>query len=274
MKPNRGAAGVRQGVWRSGAVPFLTVRSTYSSRQPYATHFHDCLSLGVVFEGGTLLRRGGVPSVIAPGEMALIAPFEPHSCNPLRGRVRGYHMLYIDSEWVLSVLGAPSGGRIVVEQSGVFSDSGLFDSMMCLADAVRCGAGDAAACRALEGIIAARCGVRAAAEYPASGHLPFDHPVFSAWGDGASVAEGAAALGMRRESFIRSFRRVTGMTPLKYRHCMRLIRAGGFLRRGRGLAETALACGFADQSHFHRMCVRYLAATPVQMIPRTIPCVS
>jgi AraC-like DNA-binding protein/quercetin dioxygenase-like cupin family protein len=261
MKKSSRAARIEQGVHWNARHPFLCVRSTFSSRQPYAPHFHDSLSLGVVFKGGTWLRRNGETTAIRAGQMALIAPMEPHSCNPVGGRARGYHMLYIDTGWALSLLDAPPGSRLVAGKE-IIDDARLFDALMRLALSVREGRDDFPGCDALAGAVAAHCSI-----LPASGEqFP---AAFSAWADGeASVEEGARALGLRRESFIRSFRRAAGVTPGQYRQSLRLIRARELLRRGRGLVETALACGYADQSHFHRMCVKYLSATPVQIKPR------
>ncbi len=259
---------IEQAVYWHERHPFLHVRSTASSKQPYATHFHDCLSLGVLFKGGTVVRCNGVASTIHSGQMALIAPMEPHSCNPLGGRERGYHMLYIDTAWALDALGAPPGSRLAVTKR-ILDDSDLWNALMRLAAAIREGRDDYSGCDALTEAIKTHVSV-----LPTAGETP--SKTLAAWADGmdavgeraASVEERARELGMRRESFIRSFRRATGVTPVQYRQCLRLIRARDCLREGRSLVDTALACGYADQSHFHRMCVKYLSATPVQMTPR------
>ncbi|MDI5684573.1 AraC family ligand binding domain-containing protein, partial [Salmonella enterica subsp. enterica serovar Cerro] len=38
------------------------------------------------------------------GELILIPPQSPHSCNPLHERPRSYHMLYLDADWCLTQL--------------------------------------------------------------------------------------------------------------------------------------------------------------------------
>lgn len=261
---NTSVADIDQSVHRSARHPFLRVRTTFASRQPYAAHFHDCLSLGAVFEGATELRRPGGAERIAAGQMPLIAPMEPHSCNPLGGRPRGYHMFYIDAGWALEILGAPAGGAVAVRKS-VLDDPVLYAALMRLAAAIREDREDPAARAALVRAVKENCAAR-----PAAGENESSE-VFSSWverGESESVEKSARKLGMRRESYLRSFRRAAGVTPLRYRQCLRLIRAQELLRQGKSLVETALACGYADQSHFHRMCVKYLSATPSQMKPR------
>lgn len=266
-------ARIRQDVHWSERHAFLQVRTTFSSRQPYAAHFHDCLSLGVVFKGSVLLCRGGGAPVVDTGEAVLISPLEPHSCNPVGGRARGYHMFYIETDWALRLLNAPPGapgGRLIADKT-VLRDKTLFAQLMRLVESIRKGREDRPGRDALAEVVAAHCAVR-----PAGEEIP--SAIVAAWteradcfaeeGRGLSVAEEARELGMRRESFIRSFRRATGVTPAQYRQCQRLNRARALLQQGRSLVDTALACGYADQSHFHRMCVKYLSATPVQMRPQ------
>ncbi|UNA36640.1 AraC family ligand binding domain-containing protein [Klebsiella variicola subsp. variicola] len=35
----------------------------------------------------------------SPGDLIVIPPHAPHSCNPLHDRPRSYHMLYLEAAW-------------------------------------------------------------------------------------------------------------------------------------------------------------------------------
>jgi AraC-like DNA-binding protein len=68
-----------------------------------------------------------------------------------------------------------------------------------------------------------------------------------------SIREIADACHLSRSYFIRAFRETTGQTPLQWLQAQRLSVARGLLlESGLTLAEIAVACGFADQSHFTR----------------------
>ena len=78
-----------------------------------------------------------------------------------------------------------------------------------------------------------------------------------------SVSDVATACDLSRGYFIRAFRETTGMTPYQWLISQRVVRARDLLRNSNAtLAEVAIACGFADQSHFTRVFSSLVGATP------------
>ena len=73
----------------------------------------------------------------------------------------------------------------------------------------------------------------------------------------------AAECGLSRSHFSRAFRVTTGMAPYQWLLHRRIERAQNLLRNTRQtIAEVALSCGFADQSHFTRIFTRIVGASP------------
>lgn len=73
----------------------------------------------------------------------------------------------------------------------------------------------------------------------------------------------AATAGLSTFHFSRAFKQSVGMAPHAYVISRRLQKARDLLAEAAlGLAEVALACGFADQSHFTRVFSRELGITP------------
>lgn len=78
-----------------------------------------------------------------------------------------------------------------------------------------------------------------------------------------ALARLAEEAGVSREHLARVFRRTTGLTVGQYVRKRRALESAARLRAGRAdLSEVALACGFADQSHFTREFRRYFRTTP------------
>ncbi|MDQ0322597.1 AraC-like DNA-binding protein [Pararhizobium capsulatum DSM 1112] len=78
-----------------------------------------------------------------------------------------------------------------------------------------------------------------------------------------SISEVAGACRLSRGYFIKAFRETTGQTPYQWLLNERIRRACEMLQQPEmPLAEVAIACGFADQSHFTRVFANIIGATP------------
>lgn len=65
--------------------------------------------------------------------------------------------------------------------------------------------------------------------------------------------------------FVRAFRNTVGVAPYAWFLGQKIIRAKELLERSdASLAQIALECGFADQSHFTNTFVRKVGMTPLQ----------
>jgi AraC family transcriptional regulator len=82
-------------------------------------------------------------------------------------------------------------------------------------------------------------------------------------GDDVGLADAAAAVGVGAFHFLRTFRRVTGVTPHQYLVAARLRRAAGLLLGSdRPVTDIAYDAGFGDLSNFIRTFRRATGASP------------
>jgi AraC-like DNA-binding protein len=80
---------------------------------------------------------------------------------------------------------------------------------------------------------------------------------------GITLEKLAGLCGLRTSQFAHAFKRSTGVTPYQWLLQRRIARARELLSAGReSLADIALGCGFADQSHFTRSFARQVGTTP------------
>jgi AraC-like DNA-binding protein len=67
-------------------------------------------------------------------------------------------------------------------------------------------------------------------------------------------------------ALLRSFQRHIGCTPHTFQISQRLRKAKSLLRSGQSITETALDCGFVDQSHFTNTLRRWTGLTPAEYV--------
>jgi len=78
-----------------------------------------------------------------------------------------------------------------------------------------------------------------------------------------SLSELAALCGLSRSYFIRAFKQITGMPPYRWLLMQRVKHAKALLRGTKlPIAEIAVACGFADQSHLTRVFSKAFRISP------------
>ena len=271
--------------WRSAELPFVESRCANDSRACYAPHAHAAWSIGAVDDGSSVLTRGRQRQRLTRGDVVLIAPDEVHCCNPEDDGRWSYQMLYLDDAWLRAVLG---------ESSSETGESGESCESTNVSDARVAVVGRLAAARAstlharltrLNALLFSDAALpeKEAALVLVAGDVFVRPPqsarpiaagqqrdrlrqVHEAIGERCSeplrLDELAALAGMSRYALLRAFRAVYGLTPHAWQIDRRIVRARHLLDAGVSLAETALALGFADQSHFQRAFKQRVAATP------------
>ena len=85
-----------------------------------------------------------------------------------------------------------------------------------------------------------------------------------------NTLEDVSVDGRSKYSVLRSFRKDFGVTPSIYHILVRIREAKEMLRKERSLIETALDCGFYDQSHFNRTFKKYTGLTPEEFRNKTV----
>ncbi|QEM67494.1 AraC family transcriptional regulator [Geobacter sp. FeAm09] len=258
--------------WSDPALPFVNMRRTLGSVEAYTAHSHPEFCVGAVTEGVTLTTVRGTTHALFPGSLVLIAPEEVHSCNPRAGVPRSYLMAYLDVPWCRSIQEALFGPRerFTPPAPVLLENEPLFSAFVELAQLL---ASDAPT-REKGARMTRFCGdLFAAAGDPAAvpDHTTADgiipevksylarHPERN-----ITLDELAAAFRCTPCHLLRSFKKIVGLPPHAFLLNARIERAKQLLRDGVPVARVAQETGFADQSHFHRVFRRTLAATPRQ----------
>ena len=252
-----------QSFWRSPLLPWMELRSTWQSLQAYKRHSHPQLSLGAIVEGGTRCVCNGQEYLLAPGDIIVIAPDAPHSCNPIAGRPRSYHMLWLDKAWCLSQLPELAQGGSLSCPQPVVRDPRLFGQFIQLVEGLYRGEDNAAA-QPLSALLRALPLQPAPPVALRSTSQIISERILTNLAEPPGLDALAAEFSLRKETLIRTFKQDTGLTPGSFLNMARIEYARARLRAGDALADIGYQTGFADQSHFHKTFVNYTAATPRQ----------
>ena len=220
----------------------LELRSTWQSTQAYKRHCHPQLSIGAIVEGQTCCVCHDREYILHPGDLIVIPAYAPHSCNPIAGQARSYHMLYIDTDRPLALQ--------------VIRNATFFKHFLDIVETM-----SPASVDRLLSVLPHR------ADNPDALRSTSQHIQQALLADLAappSLDELAQRFSLRKETLIRTFRQDTGLTPASFLNISRVEYAKARLRAGDDIADVSYQSGFADQSHFHKTFVRYSAATPRQ----------
>jgi len=229
---------------------------------------HRTFSIGAVERGRVRYRVGEQEALLAVGSLVVINPESLHSCNAVGEEGRSYSMLYLDTAWCLQVQNSLwAVDSFVPAESIRLDDPGLYagyctvvkrlmDHSVHLLEKEQlvvdfCSAVFRQVCRVLA----------KEREIPAN-----IEQLKSILGenltDDLTLKSLARRLGVNPYTLLRRFKAVVGITPHAYRMNCRVEQARKYLQQGMEIAETALECGFFDQSHLHRHFKAMTTVTP------------
>ncbi len=227
----------------------------------FSPHSHDTFSIGAIEAGCQVAMIRGERAHTGPGALYLINPGETHDGQPGADEGYRYRMVYPDVALFTEILEEATGRAFRGTPS--FSRQLLVDPHLAEAfnrahSRLEDGSSELESEESMYTVLSAMfsrhgsaiivpqnfsepVGVRRARDYILA---HFDHEI---------GLEGLAReAGLSRAHLIRAFRRHYFITPHAYQTDLRIRHARHLLRSGESPADTALACGFADQAHFTR----------------------
>ena len=254
--------------FRNDQMPFVELRYTEGSAVSFKPHIHQTLSIGGVSIGEVLYSVDGVESILKPGSLAIINPETLHSCNPANGAERSFSMLYLDPAWCYKIQQSLWHITSFLKLDVIRIDDDPLYSLYCtttenlMDDKIHLQEKEQNLFELLTSIFSIACRPQnnriertediQTLKQLLSEDLHKDFPLHSL----------AEELQANPYTLIRGFKAATGLTPHAYRMNCRIEMAKSLLREGRDIADTALECGFFDQSHFHRHFKAMTTITP------------
>ena len=258
--------------WREiqhGDLEYLHARFV---RHTYAPHVHDTYTYGTITKGAEIFHAYGGRHIARPGQVTVLNPDVLHDGMPSEEGYE-YRMTYpsvaLMAEITEDILGPKFGLPFFAEP--LYDDLDLAARTARMHRLFETGAprlqSETALVDCLSILIARHADAR-----------PYVRPVGREAGLVSRVCrvleddltldinltDLAARSGVSRFHLIRAFKSELGITPHMFRTRARVSQARRLLGGGEGLAETAFACGFYDQSHFSKTFKGVVGVTPGQ----------
>jgi len=248
-------------------LPFAEGRSSRQSSRTFKPHMHRCFSIGAVEEGEIRYRVEERGYRLRPGGLALVNPETLHACNQEETAPRSYCMLYLQTDWCLRVQQSLwQVDRFVPVRLALLEDTQLYERYVNAMETLMAPRPLLEKEQHLVELMAAvflrACNPGEPVRPPAQRIEQLKTLLAADLADDLTLEHLAVQLGANPCTLIRQFKEATGITPHAYRTNCRIDQARQFLRQGRDIGETALVCGFCDQSHFHRHFKALTTVTP------------
>lgn len=263
--------------FRSPALPDTELLSARYFSHAFAPHWHEGYVVAVITAGAEGYRYRGARHVAPPGWLACINPDEIHTGERASEQGWAYRVFY-PSAGVLRALaqslGAPATGLPRLPLHAVRDPelaAALIRAHRLLEDGRDLLEAQTAALAALTSLLRRHADLTppTRAQGPAQPGGPdagrverMRQRLAANLSEPLTLDELAATVGLSAFHAARLFSRETGLAPHAWRNQLRVNRSLDLLRSGLSVAETATACGFADQSHFTRHFRRALGAPP------------
>lgn len=257
---------------KPSALPGVTLFSAERFRHRFGRHTHEEYALGVVTHGALGFDYRGASHLAGSGEINLVVPDEAHTGHPALGEQWSYRMFYIEPA-VMQKIAQEIGrraGSLPFFAAGVLRDRELARRILRLHadlcdDGISPLEGESRLLALLADWLLRHAEPRRVVldSSPHAGRVDRVRELIEhTWQDKPTLRSLAAEAQLSPYQLLRAFQRRFGIPPHGYLIQKQVHAAKQALDRGASIVDSAIAAGFADQSHFHRHFKRSFGITP------------
>jgi AraC-like DNA-binding protein len=256
-------------VWQSGTLKGIELLKASFQSFEFSKHWHDDLAIGVIEKGAEGLYYRGNNIVIPENQIVTINPAEVHT--GFAGCTTGwkYRMFYFDPEMIQRHFELSDQEVLPFIKSPILDDPELFGLLQQLHIALEEPSFDITKESLLTicfELLFGRHGDHAKLTSKSirerQKNAAMREYLLQNWRDNVSIGELEELSGLSKFQLIRSFNAQYGLTPHQFLLILKINTARRLLQEGDSCADTALACGFYDQSHLTRNFKRAFGITP------------
>jgi len=251
-------------------LPFAECRYSNSSVRTFKTHLHRTFSVGAVERGQVEYVVSGRKAVLSADALALINPEVLHSCNAVGDNGRSYYMLYLDVDWCLQVQRSLWNVDSFVPVEKIRLDDPPLYKHYCsvveqlMDDNIHLLEKEQLLVELAWQLFKRACRPQTKQISTPANIQKLKRILGDSLREDQTMEMLARQLGANPYTLLRQFKASTGVTPHVFRMNCRIEQARRYLQQGMDIGETALECGFFDQSHLHRHFKAMTTVTPLE----------
>lgn len=247
-------------------LPFLELRYSNSNAH-FKKHFHDTFSLGVNKRGISIYTNKNKKYTLAKNMLSIINPNIVHSCNSCSDVLNIFYMMYLDKTWCRNVQNLINSDikefvnipKDILENKKIYLE--YIELCEYLFSDISINEKEDELLKFFLKFFALyleknRSKVLDSKYTKIASYLTINYK------ENISLHELAKTFDLNTFYIIRLFKEEANLTPHSYLLNIKINKAKQFLQEGKTIVDTALECGFYDQSHFHKNFVKIVATTP------------
>jgi len=247
-------------------LPFIELRYSNSNKH-YKKHFHSTFSLGVNKQGISIYTNGKRKYTLEKNKLSIMNPNAVHSCNSCSDILNKYYMMYLDTSWCKEIqkMISPSIKNFINIPNDILENEGFYKRYINLCEFIF----EDNSIEEKENEL-----VNFYFDF-FSFFLEEDEEVVvdekfemivsyidENYKENISLEDLSKKFNLNSFYIIRLFKSQMNLTPHSYLLNVKINKARVLLKQGHSIVDTALECGFFDQSHFHRNFLKLVATTP------------
>jgi AraC-like DNA-binding protein len=247
-------------------LPFLELRYSNSNAH-YKKHFHDTFSIGVNKEGKSIYENSTKLYTLDKDMLSIINPLAVHSCNSCSDVLNIYYMLYLDTKWCMNIqkLINCEVKEFIEIPFHILEDKDFYSEFLMLCEFIF---QDNSILEKEDEVL--KFFLKFFSLYLDTKESKIVNEKLKEillylddnYKENISLDKLSKEFGLNPFYIIRLFKSQMNLTPHSYLLNVRINKAKEYLKNGYSIVDTALECGFFDQSHFHKNFLKIVAITP------------
>lgn len=251
---------------RHGNLPFLEVKTGADKAYALRKHSHDTLSLGFVEKGSSKILCHSLEFDLSLNQAILIPVDAIHLCEPLDPDKFKFRMLFVSPRWLYETFGIEPG--VFQAQTAFLSQEDLGRKTAFFKD-FETGQGqffdETNAIFFIARLLFSTFRMEPAKDSPPTPKKAMDQ--IKAYMDNhftsdIQLTDLENLVEISKFSILRQFKKDFKLTPHAYLINKRINQAKNLLTKGQTVADTAVECGFFDQSHFVKTFKSFVGINP------------